>query len=353
MTRKSKLTLLVDGNWLLMSRLAVIVGRYPEMNELNRELKLLMIRSVNLVLRTFPQIDNIIFVADGGSWRNTEVKIPYFLDADGVEYKGNRTHSEEIDWDVIFSGYEDFLTTLSNNNVTVCREKMIEGDDWCWWWSTYLNSLGTNVMIWSKDRDLTQLVNTDNDGCFTVCWNKEGGITCMDKDEDDFNFLFNNDFSENDKLFHTLLNKSVSVNKINPKEVCIDKIIRGDAGDNILPIIVKKSKNENSTRQYKVSNKDIDTGLNIYDDNKVREYIENLCEMKSYKNRIGDRTPAQIFEHFVYNRTLVVLNDSVYPNNVKDIMKAHTDFNICKDLTEVEHIINAQRSELTDILEVI
>ena len=62
MTRKSKLTLLVDGNWLLMSRLAVIVGRYPEMNELNRELKLLMIRSVNLVLRTFPQIDNIIFV---------------------------------------------------------------------------------------------------------------------------------------------------------------------------------------------------------------------------------------------------------------------------------------------------
>ena len=76
MTNKSKLTLIVDGNWLLMSRLAVISGRYPDTNELNRELKLLMIRSVNLVLRAFPVIDNIIFVADGGSWRNTEVAVP-------------------------------------------------------------------------------------------------------------------------------------------------------------------------------------------------------------------------------------------------------------------------------------
>ena len=162
MTNKSKLTLIVDGNWLLMSRLAVISGRYPDTNELNRELKLLMIRSINLVLRTFPVIDNIIFVADGGSWRNTEVTVPLFLQNDGIEYKGNREHSDDIDWDVIFAGYEDFLNVLKDNGVTVSKEKMIEGDDWCWWWSTYLNSQGTNVIVWSKDRDLTQLVNTDN-----------------------------------------------------------------------------------------------------------------------------------------------------------------------------------------------
>jgi hypothetical protein len=75
--------------------------------------------------------------------------------------------------------------------------------------------------------------------------------------------------------------------------------------------------------------------------------------MKSYKNRIDDRTPQEVYEHFLYNRTLVVLDDSVYPQHIKDIMNNYTDFNICKDLTEVEHIINAQRTELTDILEVI
>ena len=76
---KSKLTLIVDGNWLLMSRLAVMNGRYPNMDELLRELKLLMIRSINLVLKTFPNIDNVIFVADGGSWRNDIANVPQFL----------------------------------------------------------------------------------------------------------------------------------------------------------------------------------------------------------------------------------------------------------------------------------
>jgi 5'-3' exonuclease len=230
---------------------------------------------------------------------------------------------------------------------------MIEGYDWCWWWSTYLNSQGTNVIIWSKDRDLTQLVNTDNDGCFTVCWNKDSGITCMDKDEDEFNFLFNNEFSENDKLFQTLSNKSVAVNKINPSEVCIDKIVRGDLGDNIQPIIIKKSKNESSTRIYRVSQKDIDTSLNIFDENNVRVYIDNLCESKSYKNRVNDRTPYEVFEHFLYNRRLVVLNEKSYPEHILSIMQSHTEYNVCRDLSEAEHIIAAQRSELIDILDLV
>ena len=114
---KSKLTLIVDGNWLLMSRLAVMNGRYPNMNELLRELKLLMVRSTNLVLKTFPMIDNIIFVADGGSWRNNIEEIPVFLKNEGIEYKGNRTHSLDIDWDAVFADYEQFLELLSKNGM--------------------------------------------------------------------------------------------------------------------------------------------------------------------------------------------------------------------------------------------
>ena len=168
---KSKLTLIVDGNWFLMSRLAVMNGRYPNIDELLRELKLLMVRSTNLVLKTFPLIDNIIFVADGGSWRNNIEDIPKFLVDEGIEYKGNRTHSLDIDWDAVFADYETFLEMLSKSGINVCRERGIEGDDWCAWWSSVLNNEGTNVIIWSKDKDLTQLVKTDNNGCFTVCWN--------------------------------------------------------------------------------------------------------------------------------------------------------------------------------------
>ena len=36
---KSKLTLIVDGNWLLMSRLSVLNNRFVDELELNQELK--------------------------------------------------------------------------------------------------------------------------------------------------------------------------------------------------------------------------------------------------------------------------------------------------------------------------
>ena len=349
---KSKLTLIVDGNWLLMSRLAVMNGRYPNMDELLRELKLLMVRSTNLVLKTFPLIDNIIFVADGGSWRNNIEDIPQFLKDEGIEYKGNRTHSLDIDWDAVFADYESFLEMLSKSGINVCRERGIEGDDWCAWWSDVLNNEGTNVIIWSKDKDLTQLVKTDNDGCFTVCWNKETGVTCFDKDEDEFNFLFNNNFSENDRLFRSICTKSVDTVKINPNAVVVDKIIRGDLGDNIQPIIIKKPQS-NTNRIYRVTSKDIDSTLDVFDDDNVKTYISNLCESKSYKNRLHDRTVDEILEHFKYNRKLVVLDKSVYPDDVLNILSNYVTYNCNKDLSQVEYSIAANRVDLQDVLDFI
>ena len=92
---KSKLTLIVDGNWLLMSRKSVMNNRFNTDEELIKELKLLMIKSLNVVLRTFPSIDNIMFVSDGGSWRNN-IEIPEFLQKEGIEYKGNRVKIQTL-----------------------------------------------------------------------------------------------------------------------------------------------------------------------------------------------------------------------------------------------------------------
>ena len=59
--------------------------------------------------------NNIIFVADGGSWRNNIEEVPQFLKNEGIEYKGNRVHSLDIDWDAVFEDYESFLNLLSTN----------------------------------------------------------------------------------------------------------------------------------------------------------------------------------------------------------------------------------------------
>ena len=123
---KSKLTLIVDGNWLLMSRLSVLNNRFADEYELNQELKLMLIKSINKVLRFFPFIDNIIFVADGGSWRN-QLEIPQYIydeisEIQSPEYKGNRVRSDDIDWDLLFSSYNDFITTLQSTGITSCQE---------------------------------------------------------------------------------------------------------------------------------------------------------------------------------------------------------------------------------------
>ena len=353
---KSKLTLIVDGNWLLMSRLSVLNNRYVDEFELNQELKLMLIKSINVVLRTFTDIDNVIFVADGGSWRNS-VDIPDYLydektsEDQSVEYKGNRIRSTDINWDLLFESYGEFITTLQSCGITACQEQGVEGDDWCYHWSTYLNSQGTNCIIWTKDNDLKQLVNIDSNKCFTVWWNNTNGLFVKDFPEEEFNFLFNTEFNINEDLLNTLIHKSGEVNKINPSEIVVDKIIRGDAGDNIYPIILRKAKT-NSNRLFKVATKDIDYSLNYKDEKAVYKYIHNLINSKNYVDRIN-KSEKDILDHFQYNRKLVALEKESYPQEILDIFEKYHNYNICKDTSIAESQLQAKSNKLNGILDII
>ena len=353
---KSKLTLIVDGNWLLMSRLSVLNNRYVDEFELNQELKLMLIKSINVVLRTFTDIDNVIFVADGGSWRNS-IEIPDYLykektsEDQSVEYKGNRVKSSDINWDLLFESYGDFITTLQSCGITACQEQGVEGDDWCYHWSTYLNSQGTNCIIWTKDNDLKQLVNIDSNKCFTVWWNSSNGLFVKDFPEEEFNFLFNTEFNINEDILNTLIHKSGEVHKINPSEIIVDKIIRGDAGDNIYPIILRKAKT-NSARSFKVASKDIDYSLDYKDTNAVNNYIHNLVNSKNYAGRIN-KTEQEIISHFKYNRKLVALEKESYPQEILDIFEKYHDYNISKDTSIAESQLQAKSNKLNGILDII
>lgn len=344
---KSKLTLLVDGNWLLMSRMSAISKNYDDPQTFCKELKILMIKSINLVLRTFPQIDNIIFVADGGSWRNS-IELPKFLTE---EYKGNREKSEEIDWELVFAAYEDFIAKLRNCGITVSKELGIEGDDWVWFWSTKLNNEGTNVIIWSKDKDLTQLVKTNKNKCFTICWNKESGIIAQDVQDDDMDFLFNFEYSKNDDIIKSIISKSKGITYINPNEVVIDKIVRGDKGDNIFPIIEKKS-NTNPDKTFRIYKKDLDFTIDIHDDQSIKNYIDRILSSKSYAGKVN-KSEEDIIEHFKYNAKLVELNEINYPQDILDIFSKYDDYNCCKDTSYAESIIIAESNQITSILDTI
>lgn len=350
---KSKLTLIIDGNWLMMSRLPVLHGRYADDRTLIQEVKLLMIKSINVVLRTFPMIDNIIFVSDGGSWRK-DIPLPeYMKTSDGdVKYKGNRVKTDDFDWDLIFEEFNNFTVELRNAGVSAFREEGIEGDDWCWYWSNKLNEQGTNVIIWTKDRDITQLVSSDKNGCFTVVWNKDNGVFI--KDEDDLtNFLLNPYFQRNESILNEVVSHAGKKVLITPEHVQIDKIIRGDKGDNVMPIITKHSKS-GSNKVFRVAEKHLPDELNIYNIDDVKAWVSSIIESKPYCGKVVEPF-NQIIDHFIYNKTMVVLDKSSYPQYVLDIFKKYDNwFNehkLCSNVDKVQATLTAQKNNLTSILD--
>lgn len=313
-----------------------------------------MVKSINVVLRNFKDIDNVIFCTDGGSWRN-QVALPKCLEEEKaiheVGYKGTRIKSPDINWTAIFNAYDEFRNILNQNNITTSNEKDVEGDDWIWWWSTYLNSQGTNCIIWSKDNDLKQLVKMNDNKCFTVWWNKDGGVFTEDLPEDSFNFMFNYEFNQNEQILTDICKKSVKVTKINPKEIVVDKILKGDISDNILPIILRSSKT-NPDKKFRISAKDINYNLEYDNDEKVTDYITEVLSLKKYAGKVEHSIPDTI-DHFKYNRKVVELAKDNYPKEIYEKLSKNTDYNINNDLSNVESQIQAMTNKMQGLLEII
>ena len=114
-------------------------------------------------------------------------------------------------------------------------------------------------------------------------------------------FFFNSyDSNENQKLLETLCMKAKKVEEIHPMDIVIDKTIRGDLGDNILPVVYKKAKNPNSDKIFRVSNKELDLSIDITNVDEVKAYFEDLLNKKTWKDKAMS-TLDEIIEHFFYN----------------------------------------------------
>lgn len=351
MSNKKSLSLIVDGNWLLMSRLNILRMRIKDEETLVKEVKLMMIKSINKLIREIPAIDNVIFVADGGSWRN-KVEVPSFLKKNHITYKGNREKDKDLDWDKIFAGYDEFIDVLRETGVYVCREQYVEGDDWVAYWSKKLNSKNINCLIWSADRDLTQLVKIDpKTKVFTACWNKNymtiESIDHTSDDETDF-FFTSPDVTSNQTLLENICMKAKKINEIHPMDVVIDKIIRGDLGDNIIPVVYKKGKS--SDKLFRVASKELDLNLDITRLDEVNAYFEELLNKKAWQNK-ATANIDEIVEHFFYNERLVWLDPSQYPDEIIQKMSRYQLKASNKDLSLAEQKIQAEKNEVFSVLE--
>jgi 5'-3' exonuclease len=357
--KKNKCTLIIDGNWLLLSRFSVI-GRgfehdMPEQakEHARNELHELMAKSISIVLNRFSIIDNIVLVTDGGSWRK-QLPIPKAIE--NITYKGNRTTAKELDWKYIYGSLTDLTECCKELGVTVANHSSIEGDDWVWYWSRRLNAEGTSCIIWSSDNDLKQLVQTDaSTMAFTAWYNDKNGIwlesSMNDEIVDELDF-FMSPIKVKSPILENLVQLSKSTSYINPDDIVMEKIICGDAGDNIKSIAKVASGN----KTYKVSVKmwnEIKQSLNIKSLSDFFNYKNNIISAITGFKKFVNCDTADISEMFDYNIKLVWLNESIIPEtiiiymnqleyNITDINYIRSNFRtMCKKNNSIEDIFES------------
>lgn len=319
---KNKCTLIVDGNWLLCSRFSVMGNDFklnnPEIakEKAQRDLHDLMAKSINIILNRFSAIDNVVLVTDGGSWRK-QLPVPEQLT--DTTYKGNRTQAPEHDWKYIYGALTDLSNSCRELGMTVANHSSIEGDDWAWYWSRRLNADGTNVLIWTSDCDLKQLIQVDSKTlAFTAWYNDKNGVWLdSELDEPELSDLdfFMQPIRLKSPILENLRSTSRSTNYMCPDSIIMDKIICGDAGDNIKPVarVVRGSKT------YKVTSK-------IWNEIKEELQIDTMKDFLKYKSMVADFITQtkkfaecdakDILEMIDYNIKLVWLNEAIIPETI-------------------------------------
>ena len=328
---KNKCTLLIDGNWLLISRFSIMKNLFDsnnnerELNIAKEKLKDMLAMSIFTVLRRLPEVDNIILISDGGSWRKN-LPIPHQLE--DITYKGNRSHGGEMAWNYIFKAFNELSDACQANGITTCHEFDVEGDDWCWYWSRYLNDQNINCIIWTSDHDLIQLVR-ENTYSSVVWYNERSNISTTyipesmqetKPDPGDFDF-FMQPIKYKSPIIESFLNKMNKINYINPDSIINEKVICGDSGDNIKSV-ARIMKNDRCYGVGKSDWKKISDKYNINTIQDLINHIDDVSESITHIKKFKDVPIDDVQELIRYNIQLVWLDKSTIPQEIQDRMRS-------------------------------
>lgn len=328
----NKLTLLIDCNWLLISRFSVLSKGF-EMNnsevakeQSSEELKELLARSISVILNRFPVIDNIVMAADGGSWRK-QLPVPNQLG--DLTYKGNRSQDSKMDWQYIYGALNKILDEARHQGITVSQFNQIEGDDWIWYWSRRLNADGTNCLIWSSDNDLKQLIQIDGStNAFTAWYNDKNGLwlhNSLKEDDNPIDFFMKLEYFS--PVLENLRARVNDINYIDPNTIINSKVICGDAGDNIMPVIRYTKGNRN----YRITEKDwykIANSYSIETIGDITRQVERIATSILHEDKFAKlvnesvigSTILDVAEMIDYNIKLVWLHESTIPDTIVQLM---------------------------------
>ena len=159
-----------------------------------------------------------------------------------------------------------------------------------------------------------------------------------------------------DKLIRDVSLTNHQVSYVCPDDIRMDKIICGDVGDNIKPIV---SVTKSTGRTNRISSKEWDVikeSLNINNLQDLlghrREVIDNILSIKRLHDCLD--SVEDIDEMMLYNFYMVVLDKEWIPVEWRDVMKSHVDDYTIADLDYIRNnykVLSSRDQNAMDTLE--
>jgi len=367
----NKLYLIFDGtNFAYKSLFAANVFTKTVMLDNKRDCDVYMRKLATdfaFLTRMVGPVDGIIYTTDFGSWRKE-------IDSN---YKATRTRDNSVNWEAFQSINKEFVEILKKQGVVTSSLYSCEGDDLMYFWSDKLYNEGHNVILCTGDGDMTQLVDYNDDN-FVVVFNakstsrqvigKTGFSKWVEKKkveaeislEDEFDVFFNLSSTLIPTPFSIIQNliEQTKLTEINPEDVLFEKIVCGDEGDNVLPIL--------SWQTTQSSGKVVNNKITPVKAKVIQEAILdrgngcNLPKMLEYPDvyPIFQKTIKQLYnkdleindlmEKLMLNAKLVYLNRMTIPLIIQNNFEKHYETLRTEEMKSLQGITMSKLLEGTE-----
>jgi len=335
----NKHTLCFDGNHFLFKTLFVLPRTGPKLlDEPGDRVVYLNKLSMDFAaeIRKFKSlVDRIVFTVDSKSWRRD-----FYPEAD---YKGNRSPSEDVNWDNFYKIIDEFQKIIADKGIIIQRTPGAEGDDLVFAWSKYLNLKGDNCIIISGDRDLIQLVNYNKSmETYTLFYTNtqkrfisypgfsEWLNASSDTNEStisifDMKSMIIDNFESKTTFKSIIDNNSLKHEEINSDSFGFKKVLMGDKGDNVMPAYYYKK----NTRTYGVSEKKAEKVLAAFEEKHgpfksiyffEKSYKEDICRILIHELNAKHMTYSEILKNIEDNIMLMLLHQKSIPEEIQNDM---------------------------------
>lgn len=277
--------------------------------------------------RKWYPFSKIYFVSDSKkkSWRTKLHKT----------YKGTRKKSSDIDWDFVYSTYNDFKSSLSSKKVKLFELDHIEGDDWVSFIVSETNKIGQSNLIVSNDYDIKQILDfninnlTINFMTNEVMFKQKYFLPknyqlFLDKIR---NTASNSIFDINDDndflTFMKDIREKYEIIEIDSLHALLIKVISGDTSDNIQSVYVSNKNEKKRGIGEKTAEQIIEKYKKEFGEPSLvdPDLLDNISDLICEKRKLNRNMLNGISENLKKNMNLINLHTDTIPVEVMDRMK--------------------------------